>query len=64
VDKEDNHVLVAGTCLKGKAGQWFGHEVEQTNRTTHYWMFEAIVIGLYCVFITTAMAQQAIQRYT
>src|SRR5437879_11660482 len=25
VDKEDNQVLMAGTCLKGKAGQWFGH---------------------------------------
>jgi hypothetical protein len=28
VDKEDSCVLVAGTCLKGKARQWFGHEVE------------------------------------
>ena len=63
-DKEDNRVLVAGTCLKGKAGQWFGHEVERTKRTTRYWTFEAVVVGLYHAFITTATAQQAVQRYT
>lgn len=63
-DKEDDRVLVAGTCLRGKARQWFGHEVERTSRTTWHWTFEAVVIGLYHAFITMATAQQAIQQYT
>jgi hypothetical protein len=32
-------------------------------RITHNWTFESVVIGLFQAFITTTMAQQAMDRY-
>jgi len=63
VDKNLDWVLVTGTCLKGKAERWFSHEVEHPNHLICNWMFKSVIVGLYHAFITTAMAQQAMQRY-
>jgi len=62
-DKDIDRVLVTGTCLKGKAERWFSHEVECPKRRTHDWMFESVIIAQYRAFITTAMAQKAMEEY-
>jgi len=62
-DKDRDRVLITGTCLKGKAEQWFSHEVEHPNHLTCCWTFKSIVVELYCAFITTAMAQKAMDHY-
>jgi len=63
VDKDRDQVLVAGTSLAGKAERWFSHEVERPNRITCDWTFKSMIVGIYWAFITTATAQQAMQRY-
>jgi len=63
VDKDLDWVLVMGTCVKGKAEQWFSHEVECPKCRTHNWMFESVIIALYCAFITTATAQKVMEEY-
>jgi len=63
VDKDIDWVLVTGTCLKGKAEQWFSHEVECPKCRTCNWTFESVIIALYCAFITTATAQKAMEEY-
>ena len=62
-DKDIDWVLVTGTCLKGKAEQWFSHEAEHPNRRTRNWTFEPVMIALYHAFITTATAQKAMEEY-
>jgi hypothetical protein len=62
-DRDADRVLVLGTCLKGKAEQWFNHEVECPLRVTPDWTYETVIIGLFRLFITTATAQQAVHRY-
>jgi hypothetical protein len=62
-DRDEDRVLVTGTILKGKAEQWFSHEVERPTRIIQDWTFESVIIGLFHAFITTATAQQAMQRY-
>jgi hypothetical protein len=61
--KDRDRVLVTGTSLSGKAERWFSHEVECPTRITRDWTFESVVIGLFQAFITTATAQQAMERY-
>ena len=63
MDKDTDRVLVVGTCLKGKAERWFRHEVERPTRIIRNWNFESVIVGLFRTFITTATAQQAMQRY-
>ena len=62
-DKDIDWVLVTGACLKGKAEWWFSHEVECPNCRTRDWTFELVIIALYCAFITTTMAQKAMEKY-
>jgi hypothetical protein len=62
-DRDTDRVLVTGTCLKDKAERWFNHEVERPSRVTRNWTFESVITGLYRAFLTTATAQQAMQRY-
>ena len=63
-DKDADRVLVTGTVLQGRAERWFSHEVERPTRLIRDWTFESVIIGLFRAFITTATAQQAMQRYT
>jgi hypothetical protein len=63
VDRDADHVLVTGTCLRDKAECWFNHKVEHPTRVICDWTFESVIIGLFRAFITTAMAQQAVQKY-
>jgi len=62
-DKDIDWVLVTGTCLKGKAERWFSHEVERPKHRTRDWTFESVIIALYRAFITTTMAQKAMEEY-
>lgn len=61
--KDRDRVLVTGTSLSGKAERWFSHEVERPTRIIRDWTFESVVVGLFQAFITTATAQQAMERY-
>jgi Zinc knuckle len=61
--RDADHILVTGTCLTGKAERWFSHEVKHPTHIIHDWTFEMVIIELYHAFITTAMAQQAMQWY-
>ena len=63
MEKDRDRILVAGTNLRGKAERWYSHEVERPTRLVRNWTFESVVIGLFRAFITTATAQQAMQRY-
>jgi len=63
VDKDMDRILVTGTSLRGRAECWFGQEVEHPKRLVCDWMFESVVVGLYCVFITMATSQKAMQQY-
>jgi len=63
VDKDIDWVQVTGTCLKGKAERWFSHKVECPKHRTCNWTFESVIIALYRAFITTAMAQNAMEEY-
>jgi hypothetical protein len=62
-DRDADRVLVTGTCLKGRAQRWYNNETERSTRIIRDWTFEAVIIGLFRAFITTATAQQAIQHY-
>jgi hypothetical protein len=62
-EKDRDRILVTGTSLKGKAERWFSHEVERPTRIIRNWTFESVIVGLFRTFITTATAQQAMQRY-
>jgi hypothetical protein len=61
--KDRDQVLVMGTSLSGKAERWFSHKVKCPTCITHDWTFKSVVIGLFQVFITTAIAQQAMEQY-
>jgi hypothetical protein len=63
-DKDTDRVLVTGTSLQGRAERWFSQEVERPTRIIRDWTFESVIVGLFRTFITTATAQQAMQRYT
>jgi hypothetical protein len=63
-DRDVDRILITGSCLTGKAECWFSQEVERPTRLIRDWTFESVIIGLYRTFITTATAQQAMQRYT
>jgi hypothetical protein len=63
-DRDGDRILVTGSCLKGQAERWFNHEVERPQRLVCSWTFESIILGLYRSFITTAMSQQAVLKYT
>jgi hypothetical protein len=56
MDRDADWILVTGTCLTRKAKQWFSQEVECLTRFIHDWTLESVIIGLYCMFITTATA--------
>ncbi len=62
-EKDADRVLVTGTSLQGRAERWFSHEVERPTRIIRDWTFESVIVGLFRAFITTATAQQAMQRY-
>jgi hypothetical protein len=55
-DRDADCILVTGTCLTGKAEQWFSHEVECPTHPICDWTFKSVIIGLYSNFIITATA--------
>ena len=62
-DRDPDRIMLAGSCLRGKAERWYSQEVERPSRIIRDWTFESLLIGLFCMFITTATAHQAIRRY-
>jgi hypothetical protein len=61
--RDGDRILVAGSCLKGRAETWFNHEVERPQRIIRDWTFEFVALGLQQAFITTATLLQAVQKY-
>ena len=55
-DRDSDRIMLAGSCLKGKAERWYSHEVEHPSQIIHDWMFKSLLIGLFHTFITTATA--------
>jgi hypothetical protein len=62
-DRDEDRVLVTGSCLRGQAERWFIHEVERPQRVARNWTFKSVVLGLYRTFVSTATTQQAAREY-